>query len=105
AATILRHLDTSALFVVPTGVDTYRYHQLFRDMLRYQLGAISMDGARAAHRSAAEWYERRGRIASALAHLLAAGDDEQAYALLQSELGHGFLRGGAVAVPALRPAI
>jgi LuxR family maltose regulon positive regulatory protein len=34
AAAVLRLLDTSALFVIPTGNGTYRYHELFRDMLR-----------------------------------------------------------------------
>ena len=55
AADFLRRLETSALFVVPTGNETYRYHQLFRDMLRYQLRATSLDGALDAHRA-------RGRV-------------------------------------------
>ncbi len=105
AATILRRLDASALFVVPTGNDTYRYHQLFRDMLRYQLQATSLDGALDAHRLAAEWYESQGRFASALALLVSAGEEDRAYALLQAELGHVFMRGGALAVRALTAAV
>ena len=105
AATMLRLLDASALFVVPTGRDTYRYHQLFRDMLRYQLRATSRAGALDTHRRAAEWYQSQKAFAPALAHLLAAGDDDRAYALFQAELGQVFLRGGAVAVRALVTAV
>jgi len=105
AATLLRLLDTSALFVVPTGNDTYRYHELFRDMLRYQLWATSRDGAREAHRRAAEWYEGCGTIASALEHLVAAGDEERAYALLQAELVQMTIREGAVAARAAIAAV
>jgi LuxR family maltose regulon positive regulatory protein len=101
AATFLRRLETSALFVVPTGHETYRYHQLFRDMLRYQLRARSLDGALDAHRRAAEWYESGGMIASALPHLLAAGEVDRAYALFQAKITPVFMRGGAIAVRAL----
>ena len=101
AATFLRRLETSALFVVPTGNETYRYHQLFRDMLRYQLRATSLDGALDAHRRAAEWYESRGMVAPALPHLLAAGEVDRAYELLQAKLTPVFMRGGAIAVRAL----
>jgi LuxR family maltose regulon positive regulatory protein len=105
AATILRRLDSSALFVVPTGDDTYRYHQLFRDMLRYQLRATSLDGALDAHRRAAEWYEKEGMFASALPHFVAAGEVDRAYELFQAELAPVFLRGGTPAVRALVTAI
>jgi LuxR family maltose regulon positive regulatory protein len=105
AATILRELDTSALFVVPTGVDTYRYHELFRDMLRYQLRATSLDGSLDAHRCAANWYESRGLIASALAHLVAAGEEDRAYGLLQAELVRVTIQEGAIAARAAVAAV
>ena len=105
AATFLRRLETSALFVVPTGNETYRYHQLFRDMLRYQLRAISLDGALDAHRRAAEWYESRGMFAPALSHLVAAGQVDRAYELLQAKIAPVFMRGGAIAVRALVTAV
>ena len=98
AATFLRRLETSALFVVPTGNETYRYHQLFRDMLRYQLRATSLEGALDAHRRAAVWYESQRSFAPALSHLLAAGDVDRAYEVLQNELVPVFVRGGAIAV-------
>jgi LuxR family maltose regulon positive regulatory protein len=105
AAAILRQLDTAALFVVRTGDVTYRYHQLFRDMLRYQLRATSLDGSLDAHRHAAEWYESRGMVASALAHLVAAGEEERAYALLQAELVRVTIREGAIAARAAVTAV
>jgi LuxR family maltose regulon positive regulatory protein len=105
AAAILRRLDTSALFVVPTGDETYRYHQLFRDMLRCQLRATSLDAALDAHRRAAEWYQSRGLVALALPHLVAAGEVDRAYELLQAELTPVFMRGGAIAVRALVAAL
>ncbi len=101
AAAFLRRLETSALFVVPTGDETYRYHQLFRDMLRYQLRATSLDGAQDAHQRAAEWYESQASFAPALSHLLAAGEVDRAYEVLQEVLGPVFMRGGAIAVRAL----
>ena len=105
AGTTLQMLDASALFVLPTGTGTYRYHHLFRDMLRYQLRSSSPAQALAAHRAAAESYESRGMLAPALAHLVAAGDDERAYNLLQAEVGRVFMRGGAIAVRALVTAV
>ena len=105
AAAILRRLELFGLFVVPTGRESYRYHQLFRDMLRYQLRARSLDSELDAHRRAAEWYDGQGRIAAALTHLVAAGEHDRAYRLLQAELGHVFMRGGAVAVRALVTAV
>jgi LuxR family maltose regulon positive regulatory protein len=105
AASTLRWLETSALFVVPTGNDTYRYHQLFRDMLRFQLEATSIEEKRDAHRAAAEWYEREGMLAAALAHLVAAGDDDRAFSLFRAEAAHVFMRGGAIAVRALVNAV
>jgi LuxR family maltose regulon positive regulatory protein len=101
AATFLRRLETAGLFVVPTGNETYRYHQLFRDMLRYRLRATSLEGARDAHRRAAEWYERRGMVAAALPQLLGAGEVDRAYELLQTSISPVFMRGGAIAVRAL----
>jgi LuxR family maltose regulon positive regulatory protein len=101
AATFLRRLERSALFVVPTGDGTYRYHELFRDMLRYQLRAASLDGALDAHRRAAEWFERRKMVVPALSHLLAAGEVDRAYELLQARLIPVFMRGGAIAARAL----
>jgi LuxR family maltose regulon positive regulatory protein len=101
AATFLRRLETSGMFIVPTGPETYRYHQLFRDMLRYRLRATSLEGALDAHRRAGEWYESREMVAAALPHLLGAGDVDRAYELLQAKLAPVFMRGGAIAVRAL----
>jgi LuxR family maltose regulon positive regulatory protein len=84
AAAMLRQLQRAALFVVPTGPDTYRYHQLFRDMLRYQLRATDPDAERHAHRLAAEWYLSKDDVGAALRHVVAAGDDDRAFELLNA---------------------
>jgi LuxR family maltose regulon positive regulatory protein len=105
AAAILRQLDASAMFVVPLGGDTYRYHHLFREMLRHELQALARDEFIDAHRSAAAWYEHQGPLASALTHLVAAGDADRAYSLLQGEHARVFLDTGPMALPALVTAV
>ena len=92
AAAMLRQLHRAALFVVPAGPDSYRYHQLFRDMLRYQLRATDPEAERHAHRLAAEWYLSKDDVGAALQHVVAAGDDDRAFELLNAGLSQVFLR-------------
>jgi LuxR family transcriptional regulator, maltose regulon positive regulatory protein len=56
-------------FVIPTDHTrtTFRYHQLFRDTLKYLLEREAGPGLFALYRRAAEWYEARGDLSAAVA--------------------------------------
>ena len=60
---------------------TYRYHQLFNDLLRFELRHRHPDEHLALHRRAAEHLEARGDVADAVGHLLAIGERERAFDL------------------------
>jgi LuxR family maltose regulon positive regulatory protein len=82
----LRRVDIANLFLVRldgTG-DWYRYHHLFAQFLRGRLHAAERGRAAVVHRAAAEEYERRGDLMSAVHHSLEASDADGALALLQS---------------------
>jgi LuxR family maltose regulon positive regulatory protein len=70
---ILDHLDRANLFIVRLDEmrQWYRYHRLFRDLLRTQRGRSDAAGL---HRRAAAWFESNGFLDEALDHLLAAED-------------------------------
>jgi LuxR family maltose regulon positive regulatory protein len=74
------------LFV--TAVDAehtwYRYHHLFRDMLREEAKRrFGSEGLAALHGRASDWYEREGLVDEALHHALAAEDVERAADLVE----------------------
>ncbi len=74
---ILLALEQANLFVVPLDESRqwYRYHRLFRDLLRSQQKAPHLAPL---HQRAARWYEENGFLEDALGHLLAAEDWEEA---------------------------
>ena len=64
----------------------YRYHHLFRDMLLYWLQArYTADEIAAINRQAAAWYARNGYVDVAVRQLSAAGADQDAADLIQTE--------------------
>ena len=79
---VLWALDQANLFLVPLDESGqwYRYHVLFRDLLRTQ-----QDGLDAAvrHRRAAGWLERHGSLDEAMDHLLAARDWDESERLME----------------------
>jgi LuxR family maltose regulon positive regulatory protein len=84
SAELLRELERSSLFVMPLDDrrQWYRYHQLFADLLRLQLGAREPALVPVLHRRAAGWYEAAGQIDEAIGHASAAGEFGQAGALI-----------------------
>lgn len=86
ARVMLEHLDQAQLFIVPLDDRRhwYRYHHLFGDVLQARLqreaGASAMGEL---HRRAADWYAANGFLPQAINHRLAAGDDQQAAALIE----------------------
>ena len=84
AAELLRELERSNLFLVPLDDHRqwYRYHQLFRELLRLELADREPSLPPALHRRAAAWHRRAGHVDQAIGHATAAGDFTQATALI-----------------------
>ena len=82
---MLEKLDKANLFIAPLDNERrwYRYHHLFADLLRKQLGRTQPDLVAGLHRLASEWYENNGLISEAVNHLLAIGDTEEAASLVE----------------------
>ena len=73
---VLDHLTQDNLFLVPLDGrgEWYRYHPLFRDLLRARLERSGRDEAQALLRRAADWSEADGQLESAL-HYAQDADD------------------------------
>jgi LuxR family transcriptional regulator, maltose regulon positive regulatory protein len=84
SAALLRELERSSLFVVPLDDrrEWYRYHQLFAQLLRLQLGAREPTLVPVLHRRAAAWHQAAGQVDEAIGHATAAGEFGQAGALI-----------------------
>jgi LuxR family transcriptional regulator, maltose regulon positive regulatory protein len=84
SAELLRELEASILFVVPLDErrQWYRYHQLFAQLLRLQLGAREPTLVPVLHRRAAAWHQAAGNVGEAIGHASAAGDLVEAGALI-----------------------
>jgi LuxR family maltose regulon positive regulatory protein len=83
-AGLLEDIERSNLFLVPLD-DTrtwYRYHHLFRQMLRGELTRRAPELLAALHRRASGWYRGRGLISEAIDHATAAGDSAGAAAMI-----------------------
>jgi LuxR family transcriptional regulator, maltose regulon positive regulatory protein len=76
----LRTLGRSNLFVVPLDNygEWYRYHNLLRDFLYYELKRTQPQLLPRLHERASEWFERAGQVEEAIHHAIAAGDFERA---------------------------
>ena len=85
-ATFLRDLERESMFVTAVAgkPGTYRFHHLFRDLLRYRLRAADADAEASLLLTASRWYLARGEIAPAVAALLEAKYWDQAIDLIFS---------------------
>jgi LuxR family maltose regulon positive regulatory protein len=84
SAELLGELEASNLFVVPLDDrrQWYRYHQLFAQLLRLQLGTREPGLMPVLHRRAAAWHQAAGNIDEAIGHASAAGDFAEAGGLI-----------------------
>jgi LuxR family transcriptional regulator, maltose regulon positive regulatory protein len=84
SAELLAELEASNLFVVPLDDrrQWYRYHQLFADLLRLQLGAREPGLVPVLHRRATAWHQANGNVDEAIHHASAAGDLAEAGTLM-----------------------
>ncbi|RZT07798.1 LuxR family maltose regulon positive regulatory protein [Kribbella sp. VKM Ac-2569] len=85
---VLDELDRGNVFVVAldAGRTWYRYHHLFRDVLRARLLAERPEELPRLHRAASEWYAAQQLAPDAVRHALAAGDDERSAFLIEEAL-------------------
>ncbi|HEY2765767.1 MAG TPA: LuxR C-terminal-related transcriptional regulator [Pseudonocardiaceae bacterium] len=84
-------------FIRPLGQGWYRYHQMFRDVLRLRLQHENPGQTAALHRRAAAWFSARNLLTEAVQHAAAALDWHAACGLIVDRLAIGDLLG-------LRPA-
>lgn len=84
AAEILDLLERDNLFMVPLDEarQWFRYHHLFRQVLRSHLARAEPDLVPALHQAACAWYELHGSADEAIEHALASGDDRLAIDLI-----------------------
>lgn len=85
----LEWIKQANLFVISMDYqqEWFRYHHLFREMLRQRLKQrLGPDEVIRLHRAAARWFAEKGLIDEALRHALAAGDLEQAARLMENAL-------------------
>jgi LuxR family transcriptional regulator, maltose regulon positive regulatory protein len=83
----LEQLRRSNAFLVPTDQRErrYRYHPLFKELLRSQLRYQTPEAYALEHRRAARWFAGAGRPAEAVWHAMAAGDQQMAQALVAQQ--------------------
>jgi LuxR family maltose regulon positive regulatory protein len=73
---MLASLERSNLFLIPLDDRRkwYRYHHLFRDLLRSRLKHTSPDEIVRFHRRASSWYAAENNLECAIGHALDSGD-------------------------------
>lgn len=73
---MLEQLERSGAFLSRVGQQqlTYRYHLMFRELLRSQLQHTMPEACLLQHRRAARWYARHGHRATAIRHAIAGED-------------------------------
>jgi LuxR family transcriptional regulator, maltose regulon positive regulatory protein len=78
AARMLDEIHRGDLFLVPLDDEGrwYRYHQLFRDLLLFELDRSRLVDPALLHRRAAEWFRDHGGPGEAIAHALASRDPD-----------------------------
>ncbi|MFZ0090522.1 MAG: AAA family ATPase, partial [Solirubrobacteraceae bacterium] len=84
SARFLEILERSNAFLLPVDERRrrYRYHPMFKELLRNQLRYRMRDTFALEHRRAAHWFARSGPAATAVQHAMAAGDLKLATDLL-----------------------
>jgi LuxR family maltose regulon positive regulatory protein len=94
---LLDQLERSGAFVSRVGV-TYRYHVMFRELLRSQLRHRMPDAFALQHRRAARWYAQHGLSVMATRHSIEAQDWDVAASLVTANWLRLLVAGEARAV-------
>lgn len=76
SAALLERIERSNLFLVPLDSEQrwFRYHRLFGELLRHELGVAEPRRLPELHRRAAAWFRAAGQVGEAIDHAVAAGD-------------------------------
>src|SRR6202012_971813 len=90
----------SGTFVSRMGL-SFRYHVMFRELLRSQLRHRMPDAFFLQHRRAARWYAQNGRGAMAVRHSIQAQDWDVAAGLITANWVRWLVAGEALAVRSL----
>ena len=95
AATRLGEIERANLFLVPLDDrrEWYRYHHLFCELLRHELGRVAPETLPGLHRRAGEWLAGHGAIDEAIRHAVAAHDETLAARLVAEQWRAPFNRG------------
>jgi LuxR family maltose regulon positive regulatory protein len=94
----LAEIERSNMFLIPLDSQRhwFRYHGLFQDLLRHELGReLDAEAIRALHDRAADWLAASGEIDDAIGHHLAA-ENESAASELIARSWNLFLQRGEV---------
>ena len=99
-ATFLRELEDDSMFVVEVAgkPDRYRFHHLFRDLLRYRLRASDSRAEAKLLTAAAKWHSAQGDAATAIECLLGAKRWNRALDLILSRGRDVYERGETATV-------
>ena len=97
SAAMLDAISRSNLLLVPQerNAGTYRYSQLFADVLRAELRRTRPEEEKELHARASLAYERTGEPDAAISHAHAAGDERRAAELVWREVGTRFASGNS----------
>jgi ATP/maltotriose-dependent transcriptional regulator MalT len=100
AAGLFDELERDSMFLVATDGhhEWFRFHHLFRDLLRYRLRARFPDEEVCIVSAASEWFLTRGEVAAAIECLLHARSWDRAMDLILSRGREVFERGQATSV-------
>jgi LuxR family transcriptional regulator, maltose regulon positive regulatory protein len=92
---MLERIEQEGLFLLPLDDARrwWRYHQLFADLLRARLRAELPGRAVALHSAASVWHAERGLPDDAVAHALAADNQERAASLIERYFDAVFFTG------------
>jgi LuxR family maltose regulon positive regulatory protein len=91
---VLEQLEKANLFLVPLDDRRhwYRYHHLFREVLRVRLGQYHPNLVPDLHRRASRWFEGAGYWDEAIRHAQAAEDFAEAARLIEERAEQTFVR-------------
>jgi LuxR family maltose regulon positive regulatory protein len=92
-AGMLEALTQGNSFVQPVGDGWYRFHSLFRGVLRLKLRRERPEIVAGLHRKAARWYQQDGMLADAVRYATKAQDWRLAARIMVDELAIGQLMG------------
>ena len=95
AQLILEELEHASMFLVPLDSrrEWFRFHHLFRDLLRFRLQAEDPAGATRLLGQAASWHLERGDVSAAVDYLLRSRDWDRALDVMLASGAEAFERG------------